>query len=397
MAASGHHMNMPGVPRVGSSLSRVSYPGEDVGPIRLPRAYSYNGVWPYPESRVGNTAYSMPDVSSYTGAGKGKDVVRLYDSQRVSSASSKGEYLRFVGGLAYMTAGDPSPVESSNDSTSSQDELEMKSAKPVARSVNGTHRLHPRNARRLSDSNVDKHSALGASAKAFPSTSRDSRPPPSTRGFASIPAVASLPPMSARDLPGSSAPSASFQQASHNGANTSPDGYFTTSTVPAPNASTPTSRPAAVTPPGFSVSSAARDEHPITWLSLPGPELNMPTSSQGMPQRPSTREGLEMVQKSSKPPGSCKIASYSSRMSSGDAVPMGSSGARNSYFEYPIMNSTQMPELSTQDLANVFPEQAAVDETSFNDAKGKKRLSKPGGKLVKKNRWSSSKVSAVAV
>ncbi|RDA95024.1 hypothetical protein CP533_2127 [Ophiocordyceps camponoti-saundersi (nom. inval.)] len=43
LAAAGHHMNMPGMPRVGAShLSLVSYPSGDVSPmVRLSRASSY--------------------------------------------------------------------------------------------------------------------------------------------------------------------------------------------------------------------------------------------------------------------------------------------------------------------------------------------------------------------
>lgn len=102
MAASGHHMNMPGpgIPRVGSRLSRVSYPGEDVAPmVRLPRAYSYNGVSPYPD-RSREVVYSVPDISySQPALLKGKDVARGagYEPQRISPTSSKGLKNRICG------------------------------------------------------------------------------------------------------------------------------------------------------------------------------------------------------------------------------------------------------------------------------------------------------------
>jgi hypothetical protein len=98
MAASGHHMNMPGVPRVGSSLSHVSYPADrNATPmVRLPRAYSYTGVSPYSASYSRDAVHSMPDVGSqftaYAASTKGKEAVRGsgYDTSRTSPTSSKG-------------------------------------------------------------------------------------------------------------------------------------------------------------------------------------------------------------------------------------------------------------------------------------------------------------------
>lgn len=59
-------------------------------------------------------------------------------------------------------------------------------------SAAGAHRLHPRRQRRLSDASIDKPLS-GLPKKKYPSTSRDSKPPPSTRGFSSIPPVPSIP------------------------------------------------------------------------------------------------------------------------------------------------------------------------------------------------------------
>lgn len=97
MAASSQSMNMmPGVPRVGSSLSHVSYPtDQNVTPmVRLPRAYSYTGISPYTSNHSRNT--SMPDVGSqfaaYAASTKGKEAVRGsgYDTSRTSPTSSQG-------------------------------------------------------------------------------------------------------------------------------------------------------------------------------------------------------------------------------------------------------------------------------------------------------------------
>lgn len=98
MAASGHHMNMPGIPRVGSSLSHVSFPTDDTSPMvrmRMPRAYSYNGVSPYVPypDRSRDVLHSVPDLSYQQPASlKGKEVSRTPGSEtpRISPTSSKG-------------------------------------------------------------------------------------------------------------------------------------------------------------------------------------------------------------------------------------------------------------------------------------------------------------------
>lgn len=90
MAAAGYSMNMPGAPRVSSSLSYVSYPSGDATPVvRMPRAQSYNNIYPYQGNR--DVIYSMPDASmSQPSSWKGKDVYRgMYDTSS-SSAPSKG-------------------------------------------------------------------------------------------------------------------------------------------------------------------------------------------------------------------------------------------------------------------------------------------------------------------
>lgn len=99
-ASSSHSMNMPGpgMPRVGSGLSHVSYPTDnDATPmVRLPRAYSYTGVSPYTSTHSRTTASSMPDVGSqfaaYAASTKGKEAVRGsgYNTSRTSPTSSQG-------------------------------------------------------------------------------------------------------------------------------------------------------------------------------------------------------------------------------------------------------------------------------------------------------------------
>lgn len=98
MAASGHHMNMPGVPRVGSSLSHVTYPGHEAHPVPpLPRAYSYAGVSPYAGGSRENRdpAMSAPDMAYFNQTSlKGKEVPRTFAGE--TQAFSKSACLPVV-------------------------------------------------------------------------------------------------------------------------------------------------------------------------------------------------------------------------------------------------------------------------------------------------------------
>jgi hypothetical protein len=192
-----------GMPRVHSSLSHVSYPSTYASPVvQLPRGYSYSSMpagWT-PHGR--EMTYSPIDVGSISP--KGKEVERIVDSSRTSRSSSKMSAGRIplppAGTLGGMDTA-PSPVESSGDSTSSQDDLEMKPASrhsvptplPAGAAANvpkpgrptsdteSIHRLHPGRSRRISDSNQ--------------SVSR-SPPGPRTSSLApGIPPVPALPPM----------------------------------------------------------------------------------------------------------------------------------------------------------------------------------------------------------
>ncbi|KAL2761221.1 hypothetical protein ACRALDRAFT_1073288 [Sodiomyces alcalophilus JCM 7366] len=186
MAASGMNMKMPGPPRIASSLSQISFPAAHANPIgNLPRAYSYTGVPPMPGwGDYGSDAVYSPSL-------KGKDVERSFrfDSGRTSSLSGKG-----------------SPAGSSSDSTSSQDNLEIRLAShrnggtiiPLTPSIatapslfhqaaptRPAHRLHPRS-RRASDTS-DRGDPTPARAATI--SMHDRRPPPSmiTRGYNTIP------------------------------------------------------------------------------------------------------------------------------------------------------------------------------------------------------------------
>lgn len=176
----------PGMPRVHSTLSHVSYPATSASPVvQFPRSNSYSSVpsgWNYQGGEMSYTPVDM-NGTSY----KGKEVERgMNDPARHSRSSSRFSAGRFpIPISAIVTNGDISisPVDSSSNSTSSQDDLEIKPSKHTSMppstsatrghtqrpiSENGSvHRLHP--ARRLSD--ADQTAAAGTRNSFSPRTS----------------------------------------------------------------------------------------------------------------------------------------------------------------------------------------------------------------------------------
>ncbi|KAG6038389.1 hypothetical protein E4U41_004229 [Claviceps citrina] len=377
MAASGHHMNMPGVPRVGSSLSRVSYPGEDMTPvIRLPRTCSYTGVPSYmPSARESREMmYLAPQDMPYMPASlKGKEVPRVYDLQRISPTSSKSG---------------PSPLDSSDGSRSSQDDLEMKPSRPKARPAAAvtTHHLHPSHARRKSDVSVNQYTLSSTIKSSHTSHHRDSRPPPSMRGFASIPAVAAMLPTNM------GANSGYFPPPAHGSSSSSKSSPPSTVTPPSRQGSAtslcgPSSGPVKqpVSPPVTSyVSAAEKDEHGLNWHSSAEPDADTYVSSFGAAAGSSFAAHGETT--SSKVPPSQRLGnSRRNTMEPRAASPQQRVGR------------SRAPSLTQEhQLANVFPEMAMPD--AQEKLEKSRKLSKGGaGKYLNKNRWSTSKVPIVSV
>lgn len=191
-----------GMPRVHSALSHVSYPSAYASPVvQVPRTYSYSSMPPGWTPHGREMSYSPVDLGSISL--KGKEVERIMDSSRTSRSSSKMSTARIpLAPGAASGSGDatPSPIESSGNSTSSQDDLEMK---PVARhsiavapsaasapkpngptsDTGSVHRLHPGHSRRVSDSN---HSA---------SPPRSAHAPRTSSLAPGTPPIPALPPM----------------------------------------------------------------------------------------------------------------------------------------------------------------------------------------------------------
>ncbi|KAG6017561.1 hypothetical protein E4U54_006309 [Claviceps lovelessii] len=393
MAASGHHMNMPGVPRVGSSLSRVSYPGEDLTPvIRLPMTYSYSGVSSHsPSARDSREMiYSAPQDTAYMHVSlKGKEVPRVYEAHRISPTSSKSG---------------PSPVDSLDGSTSSQDDLEMKPARPrttKAADAVSTHRLHPSHARRKSDTSVHQYTLSSTAKSSYASAPRDSRPPPSMRGFASIPAVAlSLPtntgggssghfPPQAYTRPGSSSKSSPTDTL------TPPSRQSSATSLPGLSHG-PIKQPASalVTP---HTSSVEKKEPGLKWLALPEPDADVHGSSLGPVAGPSFANDGATASASDLPWTHTETPSFKVRqLQQPDRSRQGNLEPRGASPQQSLNGSHASSVAHGHHLVNVFPEMAMPDSPQ-KPVKHKKLFKSAAGNVSRKNRWSTSKVPALLV
>ncbi|KAL7916355.1 hypothetical protein GGI35DRAFT_35694 [Trichoderma velutinum] len=358
MAASGHHMNMPGAPRVGSSLSHVSYPTDKSATpmVRLPRAYSYTGVSPYSASYSREMAYSMPDVGSqfaaYAASAKGKEVVRVsvtgYNTSRTSPTSSQEE------------------SESSSGSTSSQDDLEMRLARPpVVRAPpppTATERAgrRPRPGhRRPSDSSIERI-AMANSAKG---ATRDSRPPTSMRGFGSIASIAPIvnaPTPILRTYTHPQVDLLSSQQKSESSLPGSLNASLNTSATTLVSTSTP----------------ASTDRNH-------SPEHNSKTSKDRKAAKVTRFTELERIESGAEALAAATPESEPQPVTAPTPVAA------------PIPDPVPAPVVKQSIIINVFPEEDSVPEPE--STKKSKRFSKSSSKLSKKSRWASSKAPAVTV
>ncbi|KAL2258735.1 hypothetical protein VTK26DRAFT_7823 [Humicola hyalothermophila] len=188
-----------GMPRVHSSLSHVSYPTAYANPVvQLPRNYSYSSMPPGWTHHPREVNYSPVDIGPVSP--KGKEVERIMGgSSRTSRSSSKVSASRIPLPPFETESGDMSlsPADSSSNSTSSQDDLEMRPVRHSAavppsasamrrnRATSETervHRLHPGHSRRMSDSNQNMTS------------SRNSATPRTISLAPGVPPVPALPP-----------------------------------------------------------------------------------------------------------------------------------------------------------------------------------------------------------
>ncbi|PNP41638.1 hypothetical protein TGAMA5MH_06423 [Trichoderma gamsii] len=374
-ASSSHSMNMPGMPRVGSGLSHVSYPTDnDATPmVRLPRAYSYTGVSPYTSTHSRTTASSMPDVGSqfaaYAASTKGKEAVRGsgYNTSRTSPTSSQEE------------------SESSSGSTSSQDDLEMRlNRPPVVRPPTGAE-MAPRRprvgSRRTSDSAIGRI-AMANSTKA---AARDSRPPPSMRNFGSIAPIVHAPAPILRitshpqgDLLNSQhrqRSETSFPGSLNASLNTSAATLISTSALPAIDGS-PSPEQQELKELKVHV---VKEPRTVKVVRLTGGERIQPGPKKLATEKPAEEPAEEPEEEPQDQP----VLGLASTLY---PVPAPS----------PTSAPVSAPKAKQQSIViNVFPEADSIPEPE--PTKKSSRFSKSGTKIPKKSRWARSKAQPITV
>ena len=283
---------------------------------------------------------------------------------------------------------EPSSAESSSGSISSRDLLEMRAAQagPHAIGLAETDGQAPQvKVRRTSDPLQDRSVSQSYRNNGTPSAARDQRPPPSTRGFGSIPATAAPPPLEPGKLPGNltpvkdSPPSPSAltsaavpAQASEKAPASSNDTAATAAPLTSREDSsaslpglTPTSARFPVsTPatPGLGPSAATSpvdDPFPDLSFANAGPDLSFGGQAVTSPSSPSTAT----QQKEARP-------TRFTELEQDDVKKPGTS-----------------QDKGDRPVVNVLPESVATpDGGAEGKTKGKKLVKKGGKKLVKKSR-----------
>lgn len=392
-----------GFPRVNSALSHVSYPAAYASPVvQMPRAYSYTSGQPGWSNHGVEIVYAPMEPSGV----KGKEVEKvMVDSGCASRTSSKGSLGPCpVERSAVSGPSRTSPIGSSSNSTSSQDDLEMKPVKhsfaatavrsPGAVSganspsysrpageVDYSHRLHPRYPRRLSDP---------PSAKQYMPQSRNSYVP-QKQGVpqaTSLPLTASgIPPVPALPAMNFGGPLADPAMSSP-GSSASIAASFATAASSVTMASYPTLRGS---PPRLPVPEEIAGPVPVVEFDTNLPEIGTAVTAQHEPRR------------------NPRAASKSARFTEPEPTVSAISGS--------IPGSvTQMMPVKTVVRTTVTPTYALpteFDESSLATPQHpmmltqqrKAKLTKnPASKLAKndvakKNRWSlrSSKTTPIAV
>ncbi|KAG5951237.1 hypothetical protein E4U53_003518 [Claviceps sorghi] len=389
MAASGHHMNMPGVPRVGSSLARVSYPGEDLTPvIRLPMTYSYSGVSSHNASARESREMVYPaaqDMAYMQVSLKGKEVPRVYDPQRISPTSSKSG---------------PSPVDSLDGSTTSQDDLEMRPARPKPQYADtvATHRLHPSHARRSSDASVHQYTWSSTVKPPQTSAHRDSRPPPSMRGFASIPAVAATLPTNMGGGSSYFPPQVHTRPSSSN--KSSPSDTLSPPTRQSSAASLPGLSYGPTKQPGpFQTRTGEKRDHELKCVALSDSDADAHVSSVGVAPGPSSTNTGATASTWDVSPTHSETTSANVRRPQQQRPDRSRQNNVENQAVSPQqrMNRSHASSVARDHrLANVFPEMVVPDSLE-KPGKNKKLLKGGAGNVSRKNRWSTSKVPALLV
>jgi hypothetical protein len=281
----------------------------------------------------------------------------------------------------------------------------MKPSKALmSRTSDGTavHRLHPGRARRTSDTSANQYT-LSSTSRGNSSYTRDTRPPPSMRGFGSIPAVAGMPPANMRVLPGTLA-------AQSHGINVSGGNAMSSSNSLAPSSrrGSSTSLPglpdmpakqAASAPVTPAATFAHTSEYPLNSVATPALESDMlaasVATSVGQAIRPdviATPDGTSHATSSDN-----YVVQADHHYRDTDRMQQQIWETQNRAHNHRRMDRSRVPPApAPEDLVNVFPEQAGPEVVPTKSGKTKRLSKAGGGKLLKKSRWSMSKPPAVA-
>lgn len=258
----------------------------------------------------------------------------------------------------------------------------MGHSRPTARLRESTHRLHPSHHRRTSDASANSAKAPGPSG--YP---RDSRPPPSMRGFASINQVAAPLPIHPGSLP-PVAPSQAISSSQGHANGSSTPGMQTSrqsSTSSLPSLTAASTRPAVSAPATPAIASASQSEYSLNWASVPNAELDVPRSDAAGMALPAAEARMFKERRTAR----------TTRFSELERIE--STGVEPPYQDFGRADPSRAPRpVAHEFLVNVFPEPASLPEPAASSSSKSKKLAKGGGKLLKKSRWSSSKTSAVA-
>lgn len=244
------------------------------------------------------------------------------------------------------------------------------------------HRLHP-SSRRASDAS-DRGEGSPKSLQPSSPTER-ARPPPSMRGFNSIPPMPSLPPMqfnsmNAQPVLSSSASTRSSAQGSLSSFN------FNTNhapfSAPMSGRSSAATTPAACVTPEPVYESVEEEEEPSAYTYAPPPATTAPSAMKQKDRRSVSKSKvtrfteLETIDSHTEKPNAIPSVPYESARR--DTTPP--------HISNDAINKAVAVEMVTAASAEIV-----------SASKSSKRLSKqPGSKLTKKSRW-STKSSAVAV
>lgn len=261
----------------------------------------------------------------------------------------------------------------------------MKSSRPApplerpATTIGIPHRLHP-SSRRPSDASIDK--LVNSVKTSSPTTPRDTRPPPSMRGFSALPQLAQVQYMQSDKATENSSSPASPALRGCSSSQSTPQLLSSRRTS---SGSLPSLTPTSTR---FSSSTPAT---PTRTVMVKNAEFTILTPS---PRSPSLNFDFQLGQGLSMTAKAISDEKRTPRSTHYDHDPFIDSSVEELDFGLDsTRQNTSLPPLTPEYVVNVFPEPSSPPESASKVRRRNFSLSKGGSKLLKK-RWSSSKTSA---